>query len=96
MIYGTHYFKEVLDRFEGTVEYALAGYNAGPNRVTQWTKDANFGEPAEFVESIPFTETREYVQAVLRNAAVYRLLYPPEAERAASGATLAPVAYSAR
>ena len=82
MIYGTHYFKEVLDRFGGTLEYALAGYNAGPNRVTAWTRDANFGEPAEFVESIPITETREYVQAVLRNAAVYRLLYPPEAERA--------------
>ena len=94
MIYGTHYFKEVLDRFEGTVEYALAGYNAGPNRVTQWTKDANFGEPAEFVESIPFTETREYVQAVLRNAAVYRLLYPPEAERAGTDAVGSLVARS--
>ena len=82
MIYGTHYLKQVLDQFGGTVEYALAGYNAGPSRVTQWTRDANFGEPAEFVESIPITETREYVQAVLRNAAVYRLLYPPEGERA--------------
>jgi soluble lytic murein transglycosylase len=96
MIYGTHYLKQVLDQFQGTVEYALAGYNAGPNRVIQWTRDANFGEPAEFVESIPITETREYVQAVLRNAAVYRLLYSPEAERAASGATLTRVAYSAR
>jgi soluble lytic murein transglycosylase len=35
----------------------------------------NFREPAEFVESIPFTETREYVQAVLRNAEMYRRLY---------------------
>jgi soluble lytic murein transglycosylase len=34
-----------------------------------------YREPAEFVESIPFTETREYVQAVLRNADVYRRLY---------------------
>ena len=96
MIYGTHYLKQVLDQFGGTVEYALAGYNAGPRRVTQWTRDENFGEPAEFVESIPITETRNYVQAVLRNAAVYRLLYPPEAERAAFDTTLTPVAYSAR
>ncbi len=84
LVYGTHYLRQVLDQFEGTVEYALAGYNAGPNRVAQWTRDNNFGEPAEFVESIPITETREYVQAVLRNAAVYRVLYPPEAERAAA------------
>jgi hypothetical protein len=35
----------------------------------------SFQEPAEFVETIPFTETREYVQAVLRNAAIYRRLY---------------------
>ena len=96
LVYGTHYLKEVLDRFEGTVEYALAGYNAGPNRVAAWTRDADFGEPAEFVESIPFTETRNYVQAVLRNAAVYRLLYPPDPGRAAVGATLNPVAYSSR
>ena len=94
MIYGTHYLRQVLDQFDGTVEYALAGYNAGPRRVTQWTRDANFGEPAEFVESIPITETRNYVQAVLRNAAMYRLLYPPEAERAASGTAKGRVARS--
>lgn len=96
MIYGTQYLRQVLDRFDGNVEYALAGYNAGPNRVDEWTRDEKFGEPAEFVESIPITQTREYVQAVLRNAAVYRLLYPPEGKQAASGKTLTPVAYAAR
>jgi soluble lytic murein transglycosylase len=75
LVYGTFYFKQVLDQFGGTVEYALAGYNAGENRVTEWLKDGPFEEPAEFVESIPFTETRDYVQAVLRNAALYRALY---------------------
>jgi soluble lytic murein transglycosylase len=75
LVYGTFYFKQVLDQFGGTVEYALAGYNAGENRVTEWLKDGAFEEPAEFVESIPFTETRDYVQAVLRNAALYRALY---------------------
>jgi soluble lytic murein transglycosylase len=94
MIYGTHYLKQVLDQFQGTVEYALASYNAGPNRVAQWTRDNNFGEPAEFVESIPITETREYVQAVLRNAAVYRLLYPPDDERAAVNTSVTPVSFS--
>ncbi|MCU1274551.1 MAG: Lytic transglycosylase, catalytic, partial [Bryobacterales bacterium] len=44
-------------------------------RVDDWRTWNSFQEPAEFVESIPFTETRDYVQAVLRNAAIYRRLY---------------------
>jgi len=76
MVYGTFYLKKVLDQFDGSAEYALAGYNAGENRVVEWLQNGPFEEPAEFVESIPFTETREYVQAVLRNAALYRELYP--------------------
>ena len=75
LVYGTHYLRGVLDRFNESMEHALAGYNAGPNRVAQWTRDADFLDAAEFVESIPITETREYVQAVLRNAAFYRRLY---------------------
>jgi soluble lytic murein transglycosylase len=75
LVYGTFYLKQVLDQFGGTAEYALAGYNAGENRVVQWLQNGPFEEPAEFVESIPFTETRDYVQAVLRNAALYRALY---------------------
>src|SRR6185312_16133513 len=51
-------------------------YNAGEDRVDQWRKDGNFKSVEEFVESIPFTETREYVQAIMRNAVLYRLLYP--------------------
>jgi soluble lytic murein transglycosylase len=96
LIYGIHYLREVLDQFNGTVEHALAGYNAGPRRVVQWTSEGGFGEPAEFVESIPITETREYVQAVLRNAALYRKLYQPDAERAAAGGAGSSMAYSAR
>ena len=57
------------------MEAALAAYNAGPSRAVKWLKWGEFQEPAEFVESIPFLETREYVQAVQRNAAVYRQLY---------------------
>jgi len=53
----------------------LAAYNAGPARVADWLAWANYREPAEFVENIPFTETRDYVQAVLRNAEIYRRLY---------------------
>jgi soluble lytic murein transglycosylase len=72
---GTFYLRAQLDRWNGSIEQTLAAYNAGPGRVQQWTSGAQFREPAEFVESIPFTETREYVQSVMRNAMVYRQLY---------------------
>ena len=73
--YGTFYLRQVLNQFNGSVEQALAAYNAGENRVVEWLQDGPYDEPAEFVESIPFTETREYVQAVMRNAILYRKLY---------------------
>jgi soluble lytic murein transglycosylase len=76
---GTTVLRGMLDQNGGNLEQALAAYNAGPNRVAQWTAGKNYREPAEFVESIPFTETRDYVQAVLRNREIYRLLYQAEA-----------------
>jgi len=75
---GTHYFKQFVDRYGGHIEYALAAYNAGSNRVEDWRNNGDFKDMDEFVESIPFTETREYVQAILRNAVLYRSLYPKE------------------
>jgi len=72
---GASIFRSMLDHEGGSVEKTLAAYNAGPARVVNWKTWGNFSEPAEFVESIPFTETREYVQAVLRNAEMYRRLY---------------------
>ena len=72
---GTRYFREMIDQFGGHLEYALAAYNAGSDRVEAWLAQGKYRDPQEFVESIPFTETREYVQAILRNASVYRKLY---------------------
>ena len=72
---GTRYLKEMIDHYNGQVEYALAAYNAGTNRVDDWLASGKFQDVPEFVESIPFTQTREYVQAIMRNAQVYRLLY---------------------
>jgi soluble lytic murein transglycosylase len=71
---GTRYFKEMVDS-NGGVEYALAAYNAGSNRVSDWRSAGQFRDVAEWVESIPFTETREYVQAIVRNCAVYKKIY---------------------
>lgn len=73
---GTRYFKHMVDHYHGQVEYALAAYNAGEDRVDDWRSHGDFKDVEEFVESIPFTETREYVQAIMRNAVLYKLLYP--------------------
>ena len=72
---GTTYLRSLLDQWGGKWEETLASYNAGKTHVLEWIKWGNFQEPGEFVETIPFTETREYVQSVLRNAAAYRRIY---------------------
>lgn len=71
---GANELHALLSRF-GTPAPALAGYNAGATRVVTWQQ--RFGEQDEpaFIESIPFSQTRLYIQAVLRNAAAYRRLY---------------------
>ena len=73
---GTMNLKQVLNRFGGQVEYALAAYNAGDTPVRQWLASNDYKDVPEFVESIPYSETREYVQAILRNREMYRALYP--------------------
>ena len=72
---GTKYFRGMVDTFGGKFEYALAAYNAGSDRVEEWSGLGTYRDVPEFVESIPFTETREYVQAIMRNANLYRQLY---------------------
>jgi len=72
---GTHYFRQMVDHFGGQIEYALAAYNAGEERVEDWRASGTYRDIDEFVESIPFTETREYVQAIVRNAEVYKRVY---------------------
>lgn len=76
---GTYYFRRLLDSCDGRVEDALAAYNAGHSRVTLWRGWGPFEETNEFAETIPFTQTRDYVQIILRNAEFYRWLYASEA-----------------
>jgi soluble lytic murein transglycosylase len=76
-----------LVRQTGALEYAAAAYNAGEDRIAAWKAERNYEEIPELVESIPFTETREYVQVVLRNTEVYRMIYgqPSVATQVATG-----------
>ncbi|HLK02824.1 MAG TPA: transglycosylase SLT domain-containing protein [Candidatus Acidoferrum sp.] len=71
---GTFYFKGLV-QLTGSPEGALAAYNAGEDRIAAWKAERNYDEIPELVESIPFTQTREYVQIVLRNAQLYRMIY---------------------
>ena len=72
---GTYYFHNLLASYGGQTELALASYNAGPARANVWRTWGPFREPAEFIEAVPFHETRGYIQIVLRNADVYQKLY---------------------
>lgn len=72
---GTIYVRKLMNSFGGQEEYVLASYNAGPSRAKLWQTWGPFREQAEFVETIPFHQTRNYVQVVLRNADTYRRLY---------------------
>lgn len=71
---GTLYLANLRKQF-GSTESALAAYNAGEDRLAFWTAGQTYPELAALVDSIPFTETREYVQIVMRNAEIYRKLY---------------------
>jgi soluble lytic murein transglycosylase-like protein/TolA-binding protein len=70
---GTKYIASLMDKYDGNIPFALAAYNAGPHRVSKWRKeqkpDINM---IDFIEAIPFKETRDYVMAILRNRYWYQ------------------------
>ncbi|GHA59643.1 lytic transglycosylase [Amylibacter ulvae] len=74
---GTHYLAGLLDKYNGSYVLAFAGYNAGPHRADAWIKE--YGDPrkedvdvVDWVEHIPYTETRNYVMRVIESLHVYR------------------------
>ncbi|HXE34358.1 MAG TPA: transglycosylase SLT domain-containing protein [Verrucomicrobiae bacterium] len=73
-----------LVKLTGAPEYALAAFDAGEDRIAAWKAERNYEEIPELVESIPFSETRDYVQIVLRNSEVYRMIYGQSGAPAAS------------
>lgn len=73
--FGSRYLKRLMDRFENTIPLVAAGYNAGPHRVKSWLTSFGNLETDEFIEHIPFLETRNYVKRVVSNAHIYSQLY---------------------
>jgi len=83
---GSKYFSELLKQFDNSIVLAIASYNAGPSNVKKWIK--NFGDPRidkityiNWIESIPFSETRNYVQRVLENYIVYQKVLLIESQK---------------
>jgi soluble lytic murein transglycosylase len=81
---GDGYFARMMDMFGGSYPLAVAAYNAGPGNVRKWLNSN--GDPRggsidwiAWLEKIPLTETRNYVQRVLENAVVYEAMYPERA-----------------
>jgi len=74
---GTQYLKDLLQRYSNNWFKALAAYNAGEAAVDRWEKEISTDDIEEFVERIPYIETRGYVKLVLRNHRIYKRLYEP-------------------
>ncbi len=72
---GVRYLADLLDRFAGNEAYAVAAYNAGPEAVVKWIEGSPPRALDEFIEEIPYPETRWYVKRVLRSTWEYRALY---------------------
>ena len=83
---GAAHLGDLINEYNGSYVLTLVAYNAGPRRVREWV--AEYGDPrsakvdpVDWVESIPFHETRQYVQKVLQNTQVYRARLAPETMR---------------
>lgn len=75
VLLGSAYYRQLLDRFGDNRVFALAAYNAGPHRVDRWRNQSAKALPVEFwVETIPYQETRNYVQAVLSYNVVFQYM----------------------
>src|SRR5262245_1262685 len=71
---GSAYLEELVGRFPGKASAAIGSYNAGPRRVAEWL-GGDAMEDDEWVEAIPYDQTRAYVKRVLRSLHAYRVLY---------------------
>jgi soluble lytic murein transglycosylase len=85
---GSSYFQRMLNWWDGSVPLAVASYNAGPGNVRKWVNA--YGDPRTgrvdmigWLEAIPFSETRGYVQRVIENSVVYDSMYPQQQNQTA-------------
>jgi soluble lytic murein transglycosylase len=81
--FGTYYLRQLVAKFSGSRALAIASYNAGPEAVNRWLDRDGALPPDEFVDAVPYGETRRYLRRVLRSYRIYGLLYaeaPPQTQ----------------
>lgn len=91
--FGTHYLRYVMDKFDDHQVLATASYNAGPHRVDQWLRESEIDADV-WIDTIPFTETRRYVRAVMAYAAIYEYHLSGKAQRLSKKLRIVPKAPS--
>jgi soluble lytic murein transglycosylase len=92
--FGTRYLRYVMDKFDNNQVMATAGYNAGPHRVDSWLLEKEIDADV-WIDTIPFTETRRYVRAVMAYAAIYEYHLNGNPQRLSSKLKPVPAAPSA-
>ena len=75
IMYGTEYYSYLLSHYNGTINLALAAYNAGIGNVDRWIKDGIIKEDGSNIENIPYKETNMYVRKILNNYTMYKKIY---------------------
>lgn len=75
---GTAYIRTLLDAYKNNFFLAFAGYNGGPKNVNRWLEERSGSDLDEFVENIPYSETRNYVKKVTTSLLRYQFLYAPD------------------
>ena len=73
--FGAHYLAGLLTRFDDNAYMSLAGYNGGPGNVARWARDGAADDVDRFVDQIDFSETSDFVKAVITNYMLYRAIY---------------------
>jgi soluble lytic murein transglycosylase len=81
---GAYYLRRMIESNDGNLVLAVAAYNAGPGNVSKWRKQRPKAGMEEFIDSIPYAETKDYVKKVLGNYAAYHSLYPEPSRVAAA------------
>ena len=89
--FGTFYLRHVMNQFDEHQVLTTAGYNAGPHRVDNWLRESSV-EADIWIDTIPFTETRRYVRAVMAYAAIYEYHLTGKPQRLSSKLTVIPAA----
>lgn len=82
--FGTTYLRELMDRFGGNPVLASGAYNAGPRAVDRWLEDGYTGDPARWIDTLPYFETRDYIPRVMAFATIYEWRFGGPVKRLAA------------